>query len=162
MTPEQEEKFKNWYYQPWDKSPTSQADGYAKCWQACLEANGIGEDVKGNPYRDKVDAPAFMPTIDWASHPWATEVRIAYCSESMRPDRIGDRIMTIKRPVPAWKPKDGEAVLFCDDDNHGRAMAGFIRNGILYARGLMCADWEKREKVKPFDASKIGKPWSEI
>ena len=184
MTPEQEEKFEAFY------SEVGRAmglkSGCLRIWQACLEANGIGEDGRRmdmfqgcrhhtgetagstsgpngyprtsniNPY-DKVDAPDFMPPIDWESRPWATEVRIAYCSASMGPDRIGDRIMTIKRPLPSWKPKDGEAVLTRVMDH---AEAGYVKGGYLYVRSHRIPMEEA--ECKPFDESRLGWLWREI
>ena len=167
MTPEQEEKFKAWIKRiKWGDI----ANSCKTAWIACLEANGIGEDVKGKD--DEAAAPQWVIDMIRTGNPVRCKVWNGpeYTGDTTFIDgyRIGAQypFLGVQRwqyaePIPAWKPKDGESVLFCDDDNHGRAMAGFIRNGILYARGLMCADWEKREKVKPFDASKIGKPWSE-
>lgn len=126
-------------------------------WQACLEANGIGEEPSS--IEPTVIEVGGYFKIDWNSRPWASEVRVAYAKKDTPPDKICDLIVTIPRPVPVWAPQDGEAVLFEDD---GRAMAGFIKNGILYARGFMCSDWKKNKRVAIFDASKIGKPWSEI
>jgi hypothetical protein len=64
------------------------------------------------------------------------------------------------RKVPDWEPKDGEPVLFNDD---GRAMAGFIKDGILYARGLMVADWKTSKEISKFTNNKdVGKPWKDI
>jgi hypothetical protein len=36
--------------------------------------------------------------IDWDSRPWANEIVIAYRSKEMPGDKIGDKIITIKRP----------------------------------------------------------------
>ena len=172
MIPEQEGKFKAWIKRiKWGDI----ANSCKTAWIACLEANGIGEDVKGKD--DEAAAPQWVIDMMRTGKPvrcrvWDEDEKgggeslvDGYClcsggGEYRYEDTMGTPWKHAE-PIPAWKPKDGESVLFCDDDNHGRAMAGFIRNGILYARGLMCADWEKREKVKPFDASKIGKPWSE-
>jgi len=62
MNKEQEAKFKSWYYKPWDELPTSNVDGYEKCWLACCDANGIKteepvkDETTAGPY-DKQDAP---------------------------------------------------------------------------------------------------------
>jgi hypothetical protein len=150
MTPEQEEACAKF----WESSKANNIslETCRRVWQACLEANEIGEIPDGY-FRIGEEVECRGAGGLWYSGKVGvvigkTQVAVAENTQVRR--------------KPAWKPQDGEAVLFCDDDNNGRAMAGFIRNGILYARGLMCADWEKREKVKPFDASKIGKLWNEI
>jgi hypothetical protein len=67
------------------------------------------------------------------------------------------------RRIPAWTPKEGEAVLF--ENTQGLAEAGnaekvsrFVTvrcsNGIAFT-GELC-------QLKPFSADKIGKPWEEI
>jgi hypothetical protein len=67
-------------------------------------------------------------------------------------------------PTPAWKPQDGEAV-FVHDLNGNVLVGRIIEVGKQDAKciGLKGVVWELPfSAFKPFDASKIGKPWSEI
>jgi hypothetical protein len=62
----------------------------------------------------------------------------------------------INRRVPAWTPKEGEAVFFrCSD----KACPGILLGDSLIQYGdrqIRCFD------LKPFSAEKIGKNWEEI
>ena len=74
-------------------------------------------------------------------------------------NRVSTRPILIRK-APKLEPMDGEPVLFNDE---GKAMAGFIKGGILFARGLMIADWKISREVAPFTNDRdVGKPWQEI
>ena len=97
--------------------------------------------------------------IDWESRPWAVEVRMGYCAANTPPDRIGDRIMTIARPTPAWNPKNGEPVLF---NLYETVSIGVWNNGKI----LVGAVSYENKSIKPFnpetDMNKIGNSWSSL
>jgi hypothetical protein len=73
-------------------------------------------------------------------------------------------------PIPAWTPKEGEAVFALD--GRDRIHVGKITTthplgwDEEYRYGVTCQDGEyslwRFNNLKPFDASKIGKPWSEL
>lgn len=64
--------------------------------------------------------------------------------------------------VPAWKPKEGVAVMFpwYTDENTRVWCAGTYHNGMIYFGDDYSA--AAVEHCKPFSADKIGKPWEEI
>ena len=66
------------------------------------------------------------------------------------------------RRIPAWEPKDGEAVMFpwYNDNNVRTWYAGTYKAGRIYF-----ADDSSVAAVKyckPFDPDKISKPWDEV
>lgn len=64
-------------------------------------------------------------------------------------------------PLSSWTPKEGEAVLYCyyDDDGDPVGCLGVFSGGKIYhGTRVISVD----VGMKPFDAYKIGKPWSEI
>lgn len=85
--------------------------------------------------------------------------------EAIPEDKADTEKFKDKRPIPAWKPQDGEAVFVRQRDHVGAPWEiayGTFSDGKVYfgrhcmSAGLLC--------LKPFDGdySKIGKPWSEI
>lgn len=80
-------------------------------------------------------------------------------------------IAVIPRPVPTWVPKVGDAV-FALDTNQTTVIVAIVKeiknqhDAIIDYFGRICvhAVSFSGSKIfcKPFDASKIGKPWSEI
>lgn len=130
-------------------------------YEACLEANGIGEETK-----DKVELilaetlEAFAYSVTRFSHVF---------NESMKK---GIERANEESRIPAWVPKDGEAVLFELFGPHSHddtmvfvdtvGMAGVWSNGMVYYAGKSFNPIEMHISIKPFDASAIGKPWSEI
>lgn len=199
------------------------ADSQNDCyfiWQACLEANGIGEDLSddlkenpfyntdlGEPYEAGKEFKKSIENIAYGLAKMSREITESIEAGQLRAEeepripegyfKIGEAgqgktdegwtrahvcaIADLKngftiitkpedfRPIPAWKPKADEAVFALDDK--GRVHVAAIRNidenatdGYVY--GVLCQDgdyslWRLRN-LKPFDASKIGKPWSEI
>lgn len=78
-----------------------------------------------------------------------------------------DKVELIRR-ILAWKPKDGEVVFALDDKDrvHVATIKKIEPRADGYNYGVLCQDgnyslWRLRN-LKPFDASKIGKPWSEL
>ena len=68
------------------------------------------------------------------------------------------------RRIPAWTPKEGEAVFYLAGGTIrvGKIMAIGI-NGHTAVRGASGVDASVRNiDIKTFDAEKIGKPWEEI
>ena len=75
-------------------------------------------------------------------------------------------IQYIPRPIPAWVPRVGDAV-FAVGANcaHGPKVAKVLKqNGKWFNVQFTDRDTGEYDigHLKPFDASKIGKPWSEI
>jgi len=98
------------------------------------------------------------PVSEWPEQ--AKGIVLSYTSgveDDWSPSRL--TVGYFSRPTPQWSPKEGEPCLFEDE---GRAVAGFIFNGQLFARGLMVADWKKTRKTSPFRPEVIGLSWGEI
>lgn len=125
-------------------------DGY----EACLEANGIGEDI--GRYRIG-DVGEGNTDEGW------TRARI--CAIADR--KNGFTIITKPedfRPIPAWKPQDGEAVIFTVS-KPGFMDPDYTMAGV-YNDGYVVSGIRKYEAsyltIKPFDSSKIGIPSGEL
>lgn len=145
-------------------------------YEACLESNGIGEETQepsehgapewvidmirsGKPVRCKV----------WDDDEKTSEIAMidCYCmcnggGEFRYSDVMGEPWKHAE-PIPAWEPKDGEAVFA----RHGAGyIVGRVERVIMDVAHIH--DTEGRtftynvHDLKPFDASKIGKPWSEL
>lgn len=181
MNKTQEEKFEKWFLQGDLLEDRRIA---LNAWQACLEANGIGEDYSKPPKapcghdadkpcdcelnREEPRIPEGYFKIgeklrfrkkgreEWSNGTVYIHAQLA--SESY----WGDDIEAIR--IPSWNPKDGEAVfvnliegiqvakvLSADDGNVVQ---------VLFSQGERRA--VELARLKPLDASKIGKPWSEI
>lgn len=71
-----------------------------------------------------------------------------------------------RAPKPAWTPKVGEAVFYDGSAYvHVATVTGFYTRDSQYTILLSNGGVVDRVKIcelKPFDASKIGKPWEEI
>jgi len=185
MTPEKEEKFEEnkkrstldvisniiKYEAIENAGGVGWAEHAAKAILEWLEANGIGFTESS--------APAWVIYMMRTGKPVRCEVandeeeleRKCYVTgyDIKAVDSFSDEYGTTwkyARPIPAWKPQDGEAVFFqCDTVGHvGRVIENIVNDGFYY--GLRASDGEYLTRsiagVKPFDASKIGKPWSEI
>ena len=141
MTPEQEEKFEAWWY------------GYTRktgmeVWQACLEANGIGEDV-GDDRRFRIgEAIEFL--LD-NQEGWKRG-HVGIIRPGMAEPNFNDY-----RRIPAFVPKDGEAVLTLVK---GRAEIGYVKGGFVLVRGTTIPI--AQAEVVPLDVDNLGKDWSEI
>lgn len=66
-------------------------------------------------------------------------------------------------PIHAWKPKDGEAVFIRTgrSDNIGQVISGDGETYKILRQDGTTERWAL-SSLKPFDASKISNPWSEI
>lgn len=102
--------------------------------------------------------------INWDSRPWATYVKVAYCSKdiSKTNDRCGDLILTIDRPAPVRGPKKDDLVFVF---NQGYLCTGIVHchNGHLtnvVVNGVI-RDYPKH-LVKPFNSNYIGNNWDLI
>lgn len=169
MDKTQEEKFEKFYddegqYFTFNESAK-------KVWQACLEANGIVEKPRipkwsssapewvidmmrtGNPVRCKV--------WDDISPGSETDVYVTgYDIKAVKP--YCDEFETTwqhAEPIPAWKPKDGEQVIFAkpEDDT--------VLLGVYYKGEIHCGDLYYTAdgmRYAELDIAKLGKPWSEI
>jgi hypothetical protein len=153
MTKDQEEKFEEFY------SNVGRAmglkSGCMKIWQACLEANGIGEPpdcaniaIPEGFFRIGEEVDARGTGNLW----YSGKVGVLLEKGGFYSSNIEVRLK------PAWKPKDGEAVLTRVMD---RAEVGYVSKGFLYVRGNRMPI-EQVEDFVPFDDDKIGKPWSKI
>ena len=162
MTAEQEGKFAAWYkeygtFQTYEVSRNA--------WQACLEANSveaapvvpegyfrIGEEVD---FRCKKSAPFTQATVELVS-------------ERGNTFSFGHMAELEVRRRSAWEPKNGEAVFALDykDRVHVAIIEKIEPRDDGHDYGVRCQDGEyslwKRNNLKPFDASKIGLPWSEL
>lgn len=182
MNKEQNDKFEAWWNGPQDEGMVKISSFVG--WAACLEANGIGEDGRrmdtehGSRIVDKSRESNLAEAIPEGYFKIGEEVEMKAGDEWVKgrvwaTNKLDDfpSPMTasmskpeLVRRIPAWKPKDGEAVfvnliegiqvakvLSADDGNVVQ---------VLFSQG------EKRAvelaRLKPLDASKIGKPWSEI
>jgi hypothetical protein len=117
-------------------------DNMHLAWQAARKDHyRIGEDVESILTGERAEVKAVLSFSGSITH--------------INPNNI--------RRIPAWTPKEGEAVLF--ENTQGLAEAGnaekvsrFVTvrcsNGIAFT-GELC-------QLKPFSADKIGKPWEEI
>ena len=99
--------------------------------------------------------------ISWDSRPWATYVKIAYCSKDMAKtsDRCGDVIMTIPRPVPQWVPKVDEPIFYGNSCSVTLVMEGFTLDGLIKTKDF---GFVPGNSIKPFNPKHIGKPWHQI
>ena len=177
MTPEQEEKFKAWIKRiKWGDI----ANSCKTAWIACLEANGIGEDVKGKD--DEAAAPQWVIDMMRTGKPvrcrvWDEDEKgggeslvDGYClcsggGEYRYEDTMGTPWKHAE-PIPAWKPKEGEAVFVVRGEDTDVSVCRFSH---IDEKGIWRVVTVKGQEqgftdslVKPFDASKIGKPWSEV
>lgn len=114
-------------------------------WKAARENHyRIGEEVEsasyGNPFEKARIGVVYKNDVD-------------YCPREVR-------------RIPAWKPKEGEAVfLFTGHENrvHVGVFAGFEVDGRykVITQSGECARTNAR-CIKPFSTDKISKPWEEI
>ena len=165
MTPEQEEKCVKFWGS--SKANNISLETCRRVWRACLEANGIGEDVKGKD--DGSAAPQWVIDMIRTGKPvWCRVWDDEYEGEvRVIQGYILDAVYSYQdefcvqwkyaEPIPAWKPKDGEAVLTRVMDH---AEAGYVKGGYLYVRSHRIPMEEA--ECKPFDESRLGWLWSEI
>lgn len=121
------------------------------------EANGIGEEPRIPEGYFKIGEKAECFTRgEWQ------EGQIVFIADhgSIHPEK-GEKIMV--RRIPAWKPKELEPVFA----THGNSyIVGRVEKVIADVAHVH--DTEGRtftynvRDLKPFDSSKIGRPWSEI
>lgn len=119
--------------------------------------------------------------IDWEEHHGCTGARIIYeygpfgtvvwnsGGEEMKATLVtsgNSYVKTgeyIRRPAPAWTPKVGDTVFYRHTGNNvGVGVIESIKDygkTAYYMKGSRDTGWYE---VKPFDATKIGKPWEEI
>jgi hypothetical protein len=169
MNKEQEYKFEKW----WGPAITGEVQA-REAWEACLTANGINTE---EPVNDETTAAP-----EWVIEMMRTgkavrcrawedggliffRVIVGFCFD-VEYSFYDDHGSTWKHaePIPAWHPKDGEAVFYqCDSIAHIGKMVTKESDG-NYSIRIVNGDIAIRDPmaVKPFDASKIGQPWSEI
>lgn len=94
---------------------------------------------------------------------WATSVVLVW---SRQEEPWTTEIGRVSRPTPAWTPKVGDAVFF--SVTVSLSVGDVVCVGIVSdvnSKGYCAVNNDKTthyKKVKPFDATKIGKPWDEI
>lgn len=121
-------------------------------YKYALEANGIGEDPR---IPEGYFKPGERVECRTDVSDWEDGIIIA------RARTVITEVPSHVRRIPAWKPKDGEAVLFrMRHDISGPGVA----SSDTEVWDFTVERWPVKMKceMKPFDASKIGKPWSEI
>lgn len=155
LSKEQKEKcgefLRNVVYKEYRNHEESEYNLVLNTWMHCLEANGLD-----SPNVVTID----LGTLDWPV--WAKSITISFVNKDSKGDITwrGDVIKEYARPAPEWQPKDGEPVLFWN-----RGVSGLAEAGIYSADKILACDKTYvflPNLAKPFDASKIGKPWSEI
>lgn len=102
---------------------------------------------------------------EWPAGSKGISIRFADYDEEYFDDLVaGWNIKYIPRPVPAWVPKVGDPVfaVFGESTECRFSVARYEGNGrVTWPNGRLSEVGEV-DRCKPFDASKIGKPWSEI
>lgn len=171
MKKEQEAKFEKYFISP---SPhfNSLEDHERWVWDACCRANGIGEDpcepsehgapewvIKmiraGKPVRCKVSNDEGIPDDEVFITGYDIKSSRPYCDKN-------ENTWKYAEPISAWKPKDGEAVLY---NNTGIALPGVYWGGsIMHGVGSTTPMMNTpiTQICIPYDESKRGNPWSEI
>jgi hypothetical protein len=164
LSKEQEKKFSDYFNNIFLKDFRFSASGisaYHEIWQACLEANGLDSPNVVVIDMDKIDWP--NPTIP------VTGLLIGFtCNDASDAVDIGsiyNAFRFIPRPAPAWKPKDGEAVLFKSiEQNDPVAWVGIVEGENIISRGsvMKLEHAIKNNLVKPYKPGCNARPWSEI
>lgn len=134
-------------------------------WQACLDANGIGEVPPG---RDKPDIPEGLYRI-------GEEVEARGSGNLWYSGKIGVVIDKTRygefdnievRRKPAWTPKVDEPVFIVRGGDSDVSVCKFSHVDEHEIWRVITVKGQEQgftaSLVKPFDASKIGRPWSEI
>jgi hypothetical protein len=174
MNKEQEAKFEAFdaMTMPQSKNPK---DDRRRIWQACCNANGINTE---EPMETNA-APEWVIEMMRMGKAVRCNVGEGELPSPIEVDIIGYRIKEKARyrsttgtwwehaePIPAWQPQDGEAVFVLKGTDWDVHVARFSHvDEYNMIRVIMREGNEhgfSRSLVKPFDASKIGKPWSEI
>jgi len=145
-------------------------------WQACCKANGINTE---EPVKDEtIAAPEWViemmrtgravrcRAVNQTTN--ATMTINGYQLDSTYPylgyDDSGEYdTWADVEPLPAWKPKDGEAVFAGYGNGYVVGRIERIVLDVAHVHDTNCRTFTYNIKdLKPFDASKIGKPWIEI
>jgi hypothetical protein len=114
-----------------------------------------------------------LPTeAEWAKRPWATYLKVAFCSEEMSRtnDKCGDRFAIVERPKSAWVPNPGDPVFVKDDD--GFVVVRFLKEDDepgwegwwRFARKRGLNGWlrQPRGLFRKFDVNQLGLDWEDI
>jgi len=168
MNKEQEAKFEKWYCNPnyrfisqdvaralWDLAHTVESINTEEPMETPAAPEWVIDMMlRGKPVRCKV--------WDGENDDPQDVLIVGYVLSSCIYYDDQERSWKHAEPLPYWKPKEGEAVLYCGPDE--RAVAGVYSAGPIFEcvhhsnmNGMARLSW-----MRPFDASKIGKPWSEI
>lgn len=118
---------------------------FYQCWQAARKDHyRIGEEVEARAHNQESFVRGVVTAL----------ISVGFAVD--QPDNV--------RRIPAWKPKEGEAVLFsntfgyaecgCVDTVAARFVTVKTSNGTVFGDDV--------EYLRPFAADKIGKPWEEI
>lgn len=152
MDKTQEEKFQKWFGSAatLDRRFSETA---RSAWDACLEANVIGGEPRIPDWYFKIGEDV---EVQGDSGQWnKASIGLIYGEQSKKYSENAN----IRR-IAAWKPKEGEVVLVRVFDV---AEIGYVKEGFLWYRGDKCLVVSVgTDEVKPFDAYKVGKLWSDI
>lgn len=128
-------------------------------WQACLEANGIGEDPR---IPDGYFKPGEDIEVQGDSGLWhKASIGIVYG----RLEKSAAENANLRR-IPEWNPRDDEVVFLKYAIDTDIAVIGRVTGSdghffkTIDQNGQ--TDGYPIERIKPFDSSAIGKTWSEI
>lgn len=147
MDKTQEEKFEDWFY---SERHRGDEEYHRKVWEACLEANGIGEEPTDDKRYRIGEAIEYL--LDNQEGWKRGHVGII-------PPGIAEANFNDYRRIPAWNPKYGEAVLFYTRDP-GCTLVGVYARGAIHAKDT---SWPLEDcHYSPFDVDGHGKPWGEI
>ena len=133
-------------------------------WEACLKANALPLPPPELKIPEGYYKPGEKVQIREGQDEWQScEIGFVYKNNAGQKYRSSFEILR----KPAWTPKEGEAVFvrgantvfigrieILPDYRHTKAFYVRLASGDGWAAPV--------EHLKPFDASKIGKPWSEI
>jgi hypothetical protein len=198
MTPDQGEKFA-YKYQFYHGKELQEGEKniFRAGYEACLEANGIGEDGRrmdmfqgcrhyAGETTGSTSGPNGYPRTSNHSESviptgyFKIGEEVEFRSAKQKPGELEQfrtgKVIMISSPsgavyyksddlevrrIPAWKPTDGQAVLFCLD---GTAWAGVVSGDDILSKGAcMSLNFALNSgMVKPFVRGGNAKPWSEI
>lgn len=127
-------------------------------WQACLDANGIGETPEEKPSIN--DLAKTFETLAFAITDASNKITAAVNAGI---ERANAEVVNVE--AKEWTPREGEIVFARDSSDVEYAWIGAItKSGEIIGRGaaIKVGYAINNNRVKPFNPSSIGKPWSEI
>jgi len=171
MNKEQDAKYRNFM-----DNLTRSACHAKDIWIGCCAANGINTE---EPVKDETTAaPEWV--IEMMRTGKAVRCKVWDTNESNKAEHLIIGYLTNyplpyfcdqgtawkhAEPIPAWRPQDGEAVLFRHRENVGcewESSLGTFSKGKIYFGNHKVTAMLLVFKEFDGDFSKIGKPWSEI